>query len=245
MPNHVTNELRASGVVLDSLRSDDGPVDFNTVIPMPGCLKDKSPSCQVVDWAKLTMGVTNLGVMKQAADLAGDTGEAFKRGDYAPGLSVLEYSNITRQLLDGPFPKDYDERNWGGFLACLTAIKETGYAYWYDWCCDKWGTKWNAYESSYREGAVRFQTAWSAPLPVIVALGRKFPTETIVLEWADEDFGCNTGMFAARGDEHILVEDKSNTPESNARAKRLVWGDVVPKDYKLGDDGLYHYVGEE
>lgn len=219
MPNHVTNELRASGVVLDSLQRGDKLVDFNTVIPMPACLKDKSPSCQVVDWAKFTMGVTNL-------------------------KARLEYGSLARAL-DGPFPKDYDENTWGEFLACLAAIRETGYTYWYDWCCAKWGTKWGAYESSRRDGAVRFQTAWSAPLPVIVALGRKFPTEVITLEWADEDFGRNTGSCVGVGDKLSCIEDVSNSPESHARAKRLVWDGVVPNDYKLGDDGLYHCVEEE
>lgn len=36
MPNHVTTELRAPKGVLDSLAGENGAVDFNTVLPMPG-----------------------------------------------------------------------------------------------------------------------------------------------------------------------------------------------------------------
>lgn len=35
MPNHVTNVIKAPKHVLDSLKSGDSDVDFNTVIPMP------------------------------------------------------------------------------------------------------------------------------------------------------------------------------------------------------------------
>jgi hypothetical protein len=45
---------------------------------------------------------------------------------------------------------------------------------WYDWCCNNWGTKWDACNVDYEEydGIVTFafDTAWSPPLPVYEAL---------------------------------------------------------------------------
>ena len=42
-----------------------------------------------------------------------------------------------------------------------------GYVDWYDWCCEHWGTKWNAHQYSHECGEVWFETAWSHPYPVI------------------------------------------------------------------------------
>jgi hypothetical protein len=54
---------------------------------------------------------------------------------------------------------------------------------WYEWSNQNWGTKWNSYHDEVEydgEGnpesiVYRFDTAWSPPEPVIVALRKKFP----------------------------------------------------------------------
>ena len=53
----------------------------------------------------------------------------------------------------------------------------------YTWCCDNWGTKWNAYEVVRRDYSLFFQTAWAPPKPVIVALAKLFPDVTFHLEF--------------------------------------------------------------
>lgn len=64
---------------------------------------------------------------------------------------------------------------------------------WYDWSISHWGTKWNSY-SNYSEGhTISFQTAWSAPHPVLERLAEMFPDVTITHKWADEDIGMNCG----------------------------------------------------
>jgi len=51
---------------------------------------------------------------------------------------------------------------------------------WLDWCTENWGTKWNAYAGEIgtndEDGRVfiQFDTAWSLPYPVLVALANKF-----------------------------------------------------------------------
>lgn len=48
----------------------------------------------------------------------------------------------------------------------------------YEWNCENWGTKWNAYECSCKvkdgKAIIMFRTAWSYPEPVIKAFGDKF-----------------------------------------------------------------------
>lgn len=66
-----------------------------------------------------------------------------------------------------------------------------------DWMRQHWGTKWNAYDTvRMSETELRFDTAWSHPYPVILALSERFPDSQIVVLYADEDLGHNAGIYA-------------------------------------------------
>jgi hypothetical protein len=55
----------------------------------------------------------------------------------------------------------------------------------YEWCSENWGTKWNAYQIARRDYlgvCLTFQTAWSPPNPVIIALHKRFPLCTLRME---------------------------------------------------------------
>lgn len=82
------------------------------------------------------------------------------------------------------------------------AIDATGFDNWYEWSRKNWGTKWNAYEIK-REGenAIYFETAWSPPVPVLVALAKKYPQAKFTLEYADESIGSHTGIIVYEGGE--------------------------------------------
>lgn len=67
-----------------------------------------------------------------------------------------------------------------------------------DWARSNWGTKWNGYDADFDlldDGQVSFDTAWSHPYPVIEALSKKFPEESITVRHADEDFGSGVGEY--------------------------------------------------
>lgn len=73
----------------------------------------------------------------------------------------------------------------------------------YEWCHDAWGTKWNAYDVARRDYCgicLTFQTAWSPPQPVIVALAKMFPTVTLSLEFFERG-GAFTGGFTLWSEE--------------------------------------------
>lgn len=73
---------------------------------------------------------------------------------------------------------------------------------WYDWSIKNWGTKWNAYDTSLQNDSVLvvlvFNTAWAAPMPVVLALSKKFPDLVFNYSYADEDMGHNLGILAIR-----------------------------------------------
>jgi len=95
-------------------------------------------------------------------------------------------------------------------------IETTGYAYWYDWAPEKWGTKWNAYSQEVIEPhLISFETAWSCPVPVLTALAVKFPEVEFVCQFADEDIGSNQGTLTFRNGE--LVERTEAQGDDNRR----------------------------
>jgi len=114
------------------------------------------------------------------------------------GRIIPEPEDMFHGGCDGhhPHPKE-----GGGFYS----------ACWYNWNVEHWGTKWNGYDTevSATEGdraVLQFDTAWSHPLPVIVALSQKFPDETLEVMFADEDLGYNLGAYTMRNGE-VLSED--------------------------------------
>jgi len=71
-------------------------------------------------------------------------------------------------------------------------LKKIGCDNWYDWCCNHWGTKWNACHSAIEneyEGfiEIRFDTAWCPPGPIVEALREMFPELEIELRYRLED----------------------------------------------------------
>ena len=79
-------------------------------------------------------------------------------------------------------------------------IEKYGYATWYDWSIDNWGTKWDACDTNVftydNYIGIEFQTAWSTPYPVFEKLAKEFPDIEIEVKYADEDLGTNCGIYA-------------------------------------------------
>jgi len=224
MPNHVTNEIKAAPHVLAALNGPQSIVDFNAIIPRPKCFNHE-PTAMIVDLAKINMGVDRLD----------------KEGNFRDATAVLHFSNVMRMLTEGPFLKDMADEDLESFFGCCRAVKETGYAYWLEWCVDKWGTKWNAYDAEQIDAnTVRFQTAWSPPLPVLAELAKRFPTEEIKFRWAGEDFGCNIGRLAIQGETIEGGRLPDDTRESHALAAEL----LGTKCRTLGEDGRYQRTEE-
>lgn len=75
----------------------------------------------------------------------------------------------------------------------------------HDWCCDNWGTKWNAASQCRRDYedrvCITFQTAWDPPIPVIEALHKMHPECTLSLEYFERGMGfCGGVRFLCKED---------------------------------------------
>lgn len=114
-------------------------------------------------------------------------------------------------------------------------IKRYGAVSWYEWAISHWGTKWNASEARIltrdmvdeadRSGRSRkatedakvsavigFQTAWSPPIPIIIALSDKFPKLKFVLDYWEGGMGFQGTYVAKNGETITDVSMKYNGP---------------------------------
>ena len=76
-----------------------------------------------------------------------------------------------------------------------------------------------------------FQTAWSAPHPVLEKLTEMFPDVELEHEWADEDIGQNCGRYSYKDGERI----EEYFPESQKEAIEFACGmwEYEPADLDL------------
>ena len=180
MPNNTTNILTVSGeavdidALLDLLVTSEGgspKVDFNRVVPMAESLQVESGS---------------LG--ERAYELLYSEGDEWKwmlSYQWVPdGVEtreqLIEFME-KKHLLDRELGKVYRDNK-----------QKYDHTTWYSWCVENWGTKWNAYgdievdrkDEDFVE--IRFETAWSPPVPVYATLAEKFPDLNIAAYWSDE-----------------------------------------------------------
>ena len=105
-----------------------------------------------------------------------------------------------------PMPEDIFRGDLG------TEEKEKyGKKNWYDWPWENWNTKWNACDCVSQgewSNELEFNTAWSAPHPVIKALSEKYPSVKVIHKWADEDLGNNCGIAIYKGGKELYFDDK-------------------------------------
>ena len=182
VPNHVENLIRISGdeqkirEILETIKNDEygiGTVDFNKIIPMPKSLDIECGSR------------TDKG-LKAYTDFA----SSYAKGENIPIRSEQAYLKKR---------KDISSEEWELGKTAYQNIKKYGYSTWYDWRVNNWGTKWNAYgyeeDHQYEnDNILRFQTAWSAPEPILEKLSKMYPDITFYHAWADEDLGYNCGL---------------------------------------------------
>jgi hypothetical protein len=173
MPNHVTNILKAPAYVLAALEGKKSKVDFSALIPM-------APSLE---------GVTCNGDENLVKFLFGAL--PINPGKDDP-LGRLTLRNAIDIIQRGGL-KDFDGVRFENFVTMLRNYRKYGTPDWYSFACENWGTKWNAYSIEEQEDGIKFETAWSAPHPVIETLVAKFPEALIQHLWADEDIGHNLG----------------------------------------------------
>ncbi len=74
-------------------------------------------------------------------------------------------------------------------------VEKYGFRDWYDWCCERWGTKWPEFdmEIKYEEGAssvwLDFDTAWAPPIAGYAEISKQFPGLAFELSYDEPGIG--------------------------------------------------------
>ena len=219
MPNHITNILtfdcspKQFQSIAESLKSNPeeplGQVDFNRLIPMPESLAIEAGS-------------------------RGETGYKAYQEFIAQSMPL---SDVVKKELEAAFQDRFkdDPEIWELGKQYYENIEQYGASNWYDWCCEHWNTKWNAYEClpvQPEDRRLEFLTAWSSVPPIVEAISKKFPDTTITYRWADEDIGYNVGEVVVKNG--VCLEDRS--PEEGTREAYDLAADIMGED--LADWGL-------
>lgn len=241
MPNWVENKLSYNGneaeikEMLEKIRYDNatiGTIDFNKIIPMPKSLDIECGSRTDKGIEMVKNYLENLH-----AELKG------KEGTYEEVLEDLH--NHSADISD-----DEEKKIWDIGVTAVDNLYKYNAPTWYEWCNDNWNTKWNA--CGYDENTdysdsdfIWFQTAWSAPVPVIQKLSEMYPNIELSLQFADEDLGQNCGEMKFKGG-NIIEEYIPETRKEAIEFAAKVW------EYDLSDFQLhlnatgtdYIYIGE-
>lgn len=255
MPNWVQNEIRFDDSVSEELlkrmqaelasdeESDDdryGSLDFNKLIPMPKSLNIESSTSQG-DAACLYMTAINPAVtwynrrekvsQGKFEDLKHKLCDKLRWKPHIDDLSKM--FELTEEYIAQITKYDDQEKMLIFGEAVCRNLYEYGVADWYEWCCRYWGTKWNACQTYWEGRCLSFQTAWSAPHPILEALSKKYGV-AFTHQWADEDIGNNCGECWYDGEGGYIEEDIG---EDTRRFALGVW------DYD--EDEIEEYLSED
>ena len=230
MPNHVRNIVKMRGITALPLFTpkqgyDEKLIpafDFEKVIPMPESLNVVSGTME---------GVAVEAAIRKAASVAE---HRFSGPKFVFSMTDAEYKDWL-----GRCTETEDELCKLG-LQYIQNMVLYGAPTWYDWCIEHWGTKWNAYENEQIDkDTIVFETAWSAPEPVMAQLAKMDPNAEIEHWWADEDMGSNTGYarYCAGGLAEVVYFDNGS---SDAYANYIrCWGESAC--LYQDEHGMWHH----
>lgn len=237
MPNHIKNIITLKGdekkirKMLETIQNDNyglGSVDFNKIIPMPKSLDIESGS-------RTDRGLKIYRDFILIYTLAGTLNKDLSRIPKSSEEAFLKARADSNNAVD--------LQEWELGKTAWNNIHQYGASTWYDWCVQNWGTKWNAYgygedTIDYHDGdMLHFQTAWSAPHPVLEKLSKMFPDIELEHEWADEDIGQNCGRYSYQNGKRIEGYRPNNETEAIEFACRMWEYDPADLDLCLNAEG--------
>jgi len=223
MPNWCSNTLYITGPESDAkalrtlMTTAKSKFDFEAILPMPeevrqsesGSKSDTAWRLKYGDWSTVQWKYgPNHYATRDAAIEAARAAD-----DWRPSVIATK---------DNPFPaippRSFDELA----DAVQALVIRHGHPDWYEWSCATWGTKWPAdlcgwmspARAAKREAAqvAYFDTAWSPPVPVIVALSERFPLLCLRLSFYEED-GWNGFVTVERGEITAQKDETCNWRE--------------------------------
>lgn len=194
MPNYVLNKIELTGninaisAMLGKIQNDvygKGTIDFMKIIPRSKDLDIEAGSC------------TYRGI-RRIEELMEDYAKANDLDPKSVKYDDISENYITEYRKEHP---EVEKDEWNLGEKAIRNREKYGAPTWYEWDIQNWGSKWNACgyceDTDYSRNTdyLEFETAWSAPIPVIEKLAKDYPDVTFIHRWADEDLGYNCGII--------------------------------------------------
>ena len=224
MPNHVTHRIAITGpkakvdafaatfLVEESDKNYQGETeswltfDFNKLVPMPEIVKTSESSSTV------TIG---LALMDR-----GDVHTSFGYNTLDDMLSwpwVIKEGIQDVEALRAHLMKMYPDAIEKAKVA-IKCYEETGHTDWYGWSIDNWGTKWGAYNVEFTRIddttlEIMFDTAWSVPEPVFVALSNRAEVQGLTIKIVAFEEGWSFAYRGTMDDQGFIGEELEATSE--------------------------------
>ena len=235
MPNWVINKVKFSSKgkeIIDKITStnnDEEYVDFNKIIPMPKTLNITSGGNDrdAMQYALLKMDTLQL---KQTIEKLKETSTGFYGNYFEKIYSCKKYTLEELEKVAKEFEEKLNSGKQDRFNEVdykelgVNNLEDLGNVYinnilrygadsWYDWCCEKWGTKWNASDTYIiDDNEIEFSTAWSCPVNILKELSKQFSGVEIAVDFADEDIGSNCGKITfLNGEMEEYIDMDGNT----------------------------------
>ncbi|GHV57831.1 hypothetical protein AGMMS49579_24280 [Spirochaetia bacterium] len=127
--------------------------------------------------------------------------DAFRTECFSEGENERVFLDFEKII---PPPENYFRGNIG--VQEVKYCKEKGLIDWFSWNIGNWGTKWNVYDCDIKHDdrsiTVWFETAWSAPIPIMEALTKKYADLSFRLEYSEGGMGFR-GVFEGKQGEVI------------------------------------------
>jgi len=245
MPNHVRNvlqfktDVKKLNQILSEIQNDKegiGSIDFNKITPMPQELNIEKGSRTTKGCEMFEDFCKKVQQIKSMVEPQNLTPERYKWANEQKDELLNKFNSMC----------DEDKELFNLGKQFFENVNNYGYGDWYDWSVANWGTKWNAYDSYHNKDTIEFNTAWSTPEPIIVAISNKYPDVKINHCWADEDMGTNLGEREYLNGETTY----ENIPDAFSKEAYdiafKVW-EEIPENYglKLSDDGTEYVEYDE
>lgn len=138
-----------------------------------------------------------------------DTSSKGDHGSQFDFNAIVPMPEELHNTISGSYGED-DPRQEALILQQKQNVEKYGYPTWYEFALAKWGTKWNAYDITVTDDSIQFDTAWSTPEPIICELSKLIPQAIITVEFADEDWGHNCGIYEYSNGDLTYDEDMSS-----------------------------------
>lgn len=211
MPNWVKTIVKTKPEVLKDVMSkysNEGKFSFDKVIPMPKDLDIESGSSGEIGMMFLFLESKD-DLFKLKINRVFHSLNPFHSDIYRDKRFEEIEDNFKKYKEDPEFAKSIELGK-----KYISNYDKYGHATWYEWCNDKWGTKWDLSSFQKNEDTMIFETAWGFAGDVILELSNKYPGAIFKCEYADEGIIENSGS--------VSIQD----------------GNVIEERYELSEDEI-------